>query len=144
MMAVVRRDYVERWMALYEDVWRSPGTDRLAELFTPEVTYAPSPWEEPLRGLEELAEFWEGERDGPDEAFAMSSELIAVDGDTAVARVFVEYGADPDTPWRDLWVMRFSPGGRCAAFEEWPFAPEADEDDDSETDDEDGILDDED
>jgi hypothetical protein len=109
-MAVVRRDHVARWLEGYEEAWRTPGTARLAELFTPDVTYAPSPWADPVQGLDEL--------------FSMSSEIVAIDADTAVVRVWVEYDNDPDTPWRDLWVLRFAPGGRCAAFEEWPFAPD--------------------
>jgi nuclear transport factor 2 (NTF2) superfamily protein len=125
-MAVVRRDHVERWVDVYEDVWRTPGTDRLAELFTPDVTYSPSPWSEPVRGLDELAEFWDAERDGGEE-FTMSSEIVAVDADTAVVRVAVTYDDDPDSPWRDLWVLRFAAGGRCASFEEWPFAPGTDD-----------------
>jgi SnoaL-like domain len=123
-MAVVRRDHVARWLEGYEEAWRTPGTARLAELFTPDVTYSSSPWAEPVRGLDELALFWDAERDGFDEAFSMSSEVIAIEAETAVVRVFVEYGNDPDTPWRDLWVLCFAPGGRCASFEEWPFAPD--------------------
>ncbi len=109
-MAVVRRDHVARWLEGYEEAWRTPGTARLAELFTPDVTYAPSPWADPVQGLDELALFWDAERDGPDEVFSMSSEIVAIDADTAVVRVWVEYDNDPDTPWRDLWVLRFAPG----------------------------------
>ena len=128
-MAVVRRDHVERWTRAYEDAWRTPGTGRLAELFTAEVTYSPSPWAAPVRGLDELASFWEAERHGADEAFAMSSELVALDGDVAVVRVAVDYGEPPGSgpSWRDLWVLRFAAGGRVAAFEEWPFAPGTDD-----------------
>jgi len=126
-MAVVRRDFVARWLAAYEEVWRTPGTARLAELFTPDVTYAPSPWAEPRRGLVELGLFWEAERAGPDERFTMSSEVVAVDADTAVVRVAVHYEDGPGAAWRDLWVLRFAAGGRVAAFEEWPFAPGQDD-----------------
>ncbi|HTZ09012.1 MAG TPA: nuclear transport factor 2 family protein [Acidimicrobiales bacterium] len=124
-MALVRRDFVERWVAVYEEVWRTPGTARLAELFTPDVVYSPSPWAEPVRGLPALAAFWETERDGADEAFTMAAELVALDADTAVVRVAVDYGDEerPGERWRDLWVLRFAAGGRCARFEEWPFAP---------------------
>ena len=83
-MAVVRRDHVTRWLEGYEEAWRTPGTARLAELFTPDVIYSSSPWAEPVQGLDELALFWDAERDGADEAFTMSSEVIAVDDDTAV------------------------------------------------------------
>ena len=120
-MPVVRRDAVHRWLAEYEVAWRTPGTGRLAELFTPDVTYSPSPWATPVRGLDELALFWEAERDGPDEEFFMASEVVAVDGDTAVVRVDVDYGPPHGRHWHDLWVVRFAPGGRCAVFEEWPF-----------------------
>ena len=68
--------------------------------------------------------FWESERDGTDEEFTMSSEVVAVDGDTAVVRVFVEYTTPVAERWRDLWVLRLVPDGRCSSFEEWPFAPE--------------------
>jgi len=67
---------------------------------------------------------WEAERQGPDEVFRMASEVITVDGDTAVARVEVWYGHPVREEYRDLWVMRFASDGRCAWFEEWPFWPE--------------------
>jgi hypothetical protein len=66
---------------------------------------------------------WEAERDGPGEVFRMTSEVIAVDGDTAVVRVEVGYGNPVRQEYRDLWVLRFADDGRCAWFEEWPFWP---------------------
>jgi SnoaL-like domain len=119
----VERDDVERWVAGYERAWRSAGTERLALLFALDVSYLPSPWGQAIVGLDQLAEFWEQERDGPDEAFTMTSEVVAVDGDVAVVRVAVDYLAS-GSRWRDLWVISFASDGRCQAFEEWPFAPE--------------------
>src|SRR4051812_47197275 len=89
----MERAAVEQWVADYERLWRTPGTERLAELFVPAASYLPSPWAPSLDGLEAIARFWEAERVGPDEKFTMSSDIVAVDGDTAVVRVFVEYGA---------------------------------------------------
>jgi uncharacterized protein (TIGR02246 family) len=118
----VDRSQVARWVAAYEQAWRTAGTDGLARLFAPDVSYLPSPWAQPLSTLDELARFWEAEREGPDEPFSMSSEVVAVDGDTAVVRLAVDYAATGER-WRDLWVLRFRADGRCTAFEEWPFAP---------------------
>jgi hypothetical protein len=70
-----------------------------------------------------IAEFWEAERRGADEDFTMSSDVIAVDGRTAIVRVSVRYGASGRI-WRDLWVIQLAPDGRCSRFEEWPFAPD--------------------
>jgi ketosteroid isomerase-like protein len=117
------RDGVERWVAGYEAAWRTPGTAPLADLFTPDVTYRPSPWATPIEGLEALSTFWEAERDSAEEAFDLRSELVALDGDTAVVRLAVDYHGGQATRWRDLWIVTFTPDGRCSAFEEWPFSP---------------------
>ena len=117
------RKAVERWLERYEQVWRTPGTERLHELFTPNASYLPSPWARSLDGLDAVTLFWESERDGADEGFTMSSDIVAVDGDTAVVRVEIAYAASESGRWRDLWVLTFAPDGRCASFEEWPFAP---------------------
>ena len=80
-----------RWIEAYERAWRSPGTDQLAMVFAPEVTYRTSPWDEPVKGLDDLARLWEHERAGHDEGFVMHSDVVAVEGRTAVVRVSVDY-----------------------------------------------------
>jgi hypothetical protein len=122
-MARVDRGAVESWIAGYELAWRTPGTEPLAELFSPEVSYLPSPWAQPIVGLSRLGSWWNAERDSPDEPFTMTSEVVAVDGDTAVVRIEVDYLSDNPSSWRDLWILRFDANGRCVEFEEWPFAP---------------------
>jgi ketosteroid isomerase-like protein len=119
----VTRNDVMAWVAAYERVWRSPGTDQLAGLFADDATYLVSPWAEPVRGLEAIGALWEAERDGPEEEFTMTSEVVALDGAVAVVRAEVEYAATGNR-WRDLWILCFAPNGLCAAFEEWPFAPD--------------------
>jgi len=59
---------VDAWLAGYERAWRTAGTASLAELFTGDATYQPAPYEKPLAGLNAIAEMWEAEREGPDEA----------------------------------------------------------------------------
>jgi len=120
----VDREQVTGWVAAYERAWRAPGTAALAEIFTPGASYRQGPYEEPVTGLPAIAAMWEAERDGPDEMFRMTSEVIAVDGDTAVVRAEVSYGDPVRQEYRDLWVVRFAGEGRCASFEEWPFWPE--------------------
>lgn len=119
------RDGVAAWVAAYERAWRSAGTGALAGLFTPDATYRQGPYDEPVTGLPAIARMWEAERAGPTEVFHMTSEVVAVDGDTAVVRVEVWYGDPVQQEFRDLWVIRFAADGRCAAFEEWPFAPDS-------------------
>jgi hypothetical protein len=111
------------WIAAYERAWRTPGTGLVGELFAPDATYSPQPFAEPLRGLAAIAEFWEAERDGPDEEFVLRWEPVAVDGEVGVARIEVHYGEPVARTYRDLWVVRLDAAGRCTAFEEWPFFP---------------------
>ena len=76
--------------------------------------------EGPIVGLDAIGRFWEAGRDGADEAFELTYEVIAVEGDAGVVRVAVDYGTG--SRWKDLWVIRFGADGRCSVFEEWPFA----------------------
>jgi ketosteroid isomerase-like protein len=118
----VDRRALETWVELYERAWRSSGTALLAELFAPDATYSTAPFKEPHVGLAAIERLWDAEREGPDEAFTLATEIVAVEGDTGVVRAEVHY-AQPPRHYRDLWIVRFDDDGRCAAFEEWPFWP---------------------
>ena len=114
---------VTAWVDGYERAWRAPGTGALAQLFTADATYLQGPYREPVVGLPAIERMWEDTRDGPDEVFTMTHDVVAVDGDTAVVRVEVKYGDPVTQEYRDLWIVRFADDGRCRSFEEWPFAP---------------------
>jgi ketosteroid isomerase-like protein len=118
----VKRDNANAWVAAYEQAWRAAGTGALRSLFTEDATYRMSPYAEPAVGLEQIGELWERERQG-DEEFEMTHEIVAVEADTAVVRVEVQYGSPDRSQYRDLWVVRFAADGRCREFEEWPFWP---------------------
>jgi hypothetical protein len=117
------RNRVQAWIALYEQAWRTPGTDSLQALFAHDATYRVAPFEPPIVGVDAIAEMWEAERNGPDERFAMDSEIVALDDEVAVARVAVHYEDPPVGEYRDLWIIHFAADGRCQSFEEWPFWP---------------------
>ena len=117
------RQQISDWLAAYERAWRAPGTEILASIFTESARYRQAPYATPVVGLAAIAEMWEAERDGPGEPFEMTSSIVAADGDTAVVRVEVSYGRPTNQEFRDLWIIRLTPEGRCYDFEEWPFAP---------------------
>ncbi len=117
-----REDFVQ-WIDGYERAWRTPGTASLEDLFASSATYVAAPFDPPLRGRPAIATFWEAERESAEEVFALTSELVAVEGDVGVARVEVRYGDPPARVYRDLWIVTLDDGGRCIAFEEWPFFP---------------------
>jgi ketosteroid isomerase-like protein len=123
MQTIPTRRHVEEWLTRYERAWRKAGTAAVSELFSEDATYQQSPYDEPIAGLAAIADMWEAEREGPDEAFTMVSEILALEGHTAVIHVDVAYEGPVAGEYRDLWVIRFAEDGRCLAFEEWPFWP---------------------
>jgi SnoaL-like domain len=110
------------WIAAYVRAWRAPGTGALREIFSPDAVYSAGPYEETHRGLEAIAIMWEAER-SPDEEFDIDVEVLAVEGDTGVARISVAYRLPRKQSYLDLWVVRLCADGRCFHFEEWPFWP---------------------
>jgi len=121
---MIDRAMVSRWLADYEAAWRAPGTEGLAGIFTDDASYLHSPYAEPVVGLDAISLMWDQERDGPGEIFTLATEIVAVDGTTAVVRAEVRYGDPVHQEYRDLWVMRLGSDGRCRWFEEWPYWPE--------------------
>ena len=113
------------WVAAYERAWRAAGTDGLADLFTEDAQYLLTPYDQPLVGLDAIGNFWDEERDGPDEVFTMSVEVVTAAVPTSVAKVLVRYGEPVRQEYLDLWVVTFAPdgSGRASRFEEWPFWP---------------------
>ena len=111
------------WVEGYERAWRTAGTDGLQDLFTDDAEYLGSPYDVPVVGLAAISEMWDEDRNGPDEVFTMTAEVVACQGDTGVARVQVRYGDPLVQEYLDLWVVRFAADGRADLFEEWPFWP---------------------
>lgn len=123
MRQVTDRATVSRWLAGYEAAWRAPGTEALGRLFTSDATYLQSPYEQPVTSLAAIERMWESERQGPDEVFTLATDILAVEGPTAVVRAEVFYREPPRQEYRDLWVIRLADDGRCTRFEEWPYWP---------------------
>src|SRR5262249_25079013 len=117
------RTDLNRWLAAYDAAWRTPGTEPLRTLFAEGATYQPAPLELRLQGRPGIAAFWDVEREGPDEVFKLTSEIVAVEGDTGVVRVEVVYGDPEVRRYRNLWIVTLDEAGSYTAFEEWPFFP---------------------
>jgi ketosteroid isomerase-like protein len=120
-MTGMDRAAVMTWVEGYEQAWRDSDAKAMQTLFTPDVRYRRSPYTPPLAGYEPLAEFWTQDEN---EVFTMSAEPVAVEGDTAVVRVLVNYGGDRPQEYTDLWLMHFAADGRVDDFEEWAYWPD--------------------
>jgi ketosteroid isomerase-like protein len=116
----VTRDELTGWIGAYEAAWRSgEGVHRL---FTPDARYRSSPYMDPYAGIAAIEEFWKRETDEGEE-FTVDSEIVAIEGDTGVVRLEVDYTAPEQRHYRDIWIVTLGAEGLCTAFEEWPFWP---------------------
>jgi hypothetical protein len=114
----MRRVDVAAWVAEYERAWRDQDVSGVERLFTPGAHYLRSAYDDGLRGLDEIREFW------PDDTpFRMTWEVVAVQDPTAVVRAEVHYLGPEPHEYRDLWILRFAEDGRVAHFEEWAHWP---------------------
>jgi ketosteroid isomerase-like protein len=117
----MEREQVMAWVQSYERAWRDDDVSAVARLFTEDLRYRRSPYTPPLVGHQALAEFWTEDESA---VFTMSAEPVAVEGDTAVVRVLVNYGGDSPQEYTDLWVIQFAADGRVDDFEEWAYWPD--------------------
>jgi hypothetical protein len=92
-------------------------------MFTEDASYRQSPYQEPVVGMAAIRGMWDEEREGPDEVFTLATDILAVDGPTAVVRAEVRYGDPIRQEYRDLWILHLDDDGRCSWFEEWPYWP---------------------
>jgi ketosteroid isomerase-like protein len=126
----VSRTGVDRWLQAYVEAWKTYDRDQIVALFTEDVHYRYHPYDDPVRGRDDVVESWLGEGD---EAGASTRDrqgtydatyrAVAVDGDVAVATGSTTYTAEPggkvENVFHNCFVMRFDTTGRGREFTEW-------------------------
>lgn len=117
----MNRDDVMTWVAAYEAAWRHDDLRAVETLFTEDASYARSPYDQPLRGHDQIRDFWLVDAG---QTFTMSAAPVAIDGSTAVVQVEVRYEDPVEQEYRDLWILRFAHDGRVEDFVEWAYWPD--------------------
>ena len=124
------RETAQEWLNRYVDAWLSYDTDDIAALFSHDVLYRYSPFDEPIVGRDAVVASWQGEgapgdnstRDSPG-TYEASYAPVAVDGGTVVATGTSRYRDQPEGPivrtYENCFVLQFDLDGRCRAFTEY-------------------------
>jgi ketosteroid isomerase-like protein len=117
-------DDVQRWLDRYIAAWRSNDREQIEALFTEDAVYGYRPWDSDrhtVRGRDAIVTSWLDEPDAPG-SWDAHYEPYAVDGDRAVAVGWSRYaaeGTEPEKTYRNAYLLRFGPDGRCAEFHEF-------------------------
>lgn len=131
-MGEITKEVVQRWLDGYVSAWKSYDPSEIGELFTEDAIYHRNPKTVSARGRAAIVEFWlaEKELDVPG-SYEGTYEPIAIEGNLAVAYGKTEFFAPDgalDTAYRNAWLMRFAPDGRCTEFHEsYTWAPGPDQ-----------------
>jgi ketosteroid isomerase-like protein len=113
---------LDDWMESYVEAWASNDPAMIAALFTPDAVYDPQTADGERHGIDEIIEFWLGKEDQEDNwdednwdfewlPLVENEELAVITGATTYI--------DPPMTFRNLFVIRFAPDGRCRDFTEW-------------------------
>ena len=111
-----------RWLEAYVAAWKSYDPEGIGALFSADCRYRYHPFDEPLRGREQIVSSWI--EDDPDEpgTYDAAYEPVAIDGETAVATGSSIY-TNPDGSIRAVYdncfLLRFDADRRCTEFTEW-------------------------
>ena len=112
---------LDRWLETYGRAWIDRDPDAAARLFTEDVTYHETPFDEPARGIEGVRRYWAENTDVQREV-RFRHEILALEGSRAIARWWAGY-VRPATNVRaeldGIFLLEFAPDGRCRMLQEW-------------------------
>jgi hypothetical protein len=103
------------WVEAYRRAWESNAPPEIGALFTDDALYYTEPHAEPWRGRAGIVEGWLARRDEPGDATFEWQPLVETD-ELGVVTASTTYST---VSYRNLWVIRFGPDGRCSEFTEW-------------------------
>lgn len=113
-------ELLHNWMDQYVVAWSTNDPDDIAALFTEEAVYDPQTDDGEWHGVEEIVEGWRAIDDVEDNWEFEWLPLVETD-DLAVITGKTRY-FEPPISYRNLFVIRFDPEGRCYDFTEWYIA----------------------
>ena len=116
------RATVSAWLDKYVEAWKSYDPHIIGDLFSEEALYYYDPFQEPISGRSSIVSSWLEDPDLPG-SFSAHYELIAIDGDVAVANGRTTYMEDDsvtiDSEFDNIFILRFDADGRCSEYREW-------------------------
>jgi hypothetical protein len=122
-MPIMNRPELQAWLDRYVDAWRANEREPIEALFTEDVVYRWRPYDSypAAHGIDAVVEGWLGDTLDEPDSWDAHYEPYAIEDDRAVAVGVSRYhatGDEPERTYRNVFLMRFAPDGRCREFTE--------------------------
>jgi ketosteroid isomerase-like protein len=113
------REGFQRWLDAYVAAWQSYDGEAIGALFSDDAEYRYHPWDEALRGREEIVSSWLADKDEPG-SWTAKYHVYAVDGDRAVGVGTSRYLSEGtvEREFHNVFLCRFDSDSRCRSFTE--------------------------
>jgi len=108
---------LDDWMDGYVLAWSSNDAEHIRALFTDDAVYDPQTADGEWEGVDEIVAKWQ-EIDDQEENWDFEWLPLVETDDLAVITGRTSY-LEPAESFRNLFVIRFAPDGRCYDFTEW-------------------------
>jgi uncharacterized protein (TIGR02246 family) len=114
---------IHKWLEAYRHAWSTDDPDDVAALFTDDAVYFTAPFQQPLRGVDEIAAYWLGEKEAGI-PWDFAPEVLAQEGDMFVVRAVTTYPegtvkSDVPQVYHNLWLVTLDEDGRATEFVEY-------------------------
>jgi uncharacterized protein (TIGR02246 family) len=117
----VDQETLASWLHRYEQAWESRDAEAASSIFTENALYYETPYAEPFRGREGIADYWarvtEDQRD-----VDFDAEVIAVKDDVGVAHwnaKFTNTSTGGHVELDGVFVLQFDGGNLVSELREW-------------------------
>jgi hypothetical protein len=119
--SVVTADDLQRWLDAYKSAWEARSPEQAAALFAADTEYYETPFAEPFRGRDGVADYWRrvtaGQRD-----IVFTSRIVGVSGNIGVAQwsaTFTALASGAAVALDGVFVLEFDADKRCGVLREW-------------------------
>ena len=117
--------HVQDWLDEYGRAWVDGDPDRVVALFSATATYRESPFDDAMRGLHAIREYWQSGAADDQKDVEFASQVWAVTNDTAIAGWQARFtrkasGAQVELDGTFRLVFSGEPGAlQCTELQEW-------------------------
>ena len=116
---------IQSWLDAYGDAWEKGDPEQIAPLFTETASYRETPFDEAMDGTDAIRRYWQEGAADSQENVEFSSQVWAVDAETAVAgwqAKFTRKTSKIKVELDGIFRLRFSmtsDAPLCESLEEW-------------------------